>query len=92
MTDTRTFVIECSIRSLDRSGWMNEARVSDIVVLANGKPERKPPIGNFIEQLVQMLWLDAYEGGPWTPSFVETATFMQANGSLASYRRKPKAD
>lgn len=64
-----------------------DGQQSEIVVLATGKPKLPPPIGHFIEDLVRMLWLDAYEGGPWIPSLIESVTVRQEGGNEMTYSR-----
>lgn len=75
--DRREFRIKC----------VSDERESTIVVLATGKPKVPPPIGHFIEDLVQMLWIDAYERGPWEPSYIESVTVRQQGGNEMTYSR-----
>lgn len=85
--DDREFVIVCR-STLDGGA---EPRESTIVVMGNGEAKRKAPIGHFIEDLTQMLWIDAFEHGPWTPSFIESVTITQKGGSVMTYSRAGEA-
>jgi hypothetical protein len=77
----RTHTVE--VRTEYNPLW-REIVLNDDGTLATSGGFRMP--GRTVWPIGQLLWLDAFENGPWTPSAIDEVVLKREHGSI-SYRR-----